>query len=475
MTGTVLLADSDLRARLLLAAILESGYFVRRILNRVDPEDIVAAAPGTDLILLPATEEGRLALRHIRRTGDGWARPVVIHSLDPILPDACARWLDDGADAAIGTAAKATLFQPILKALARFKRGSDRMREAIDGFCEGGRPFILGYDMSRLESLPMIEFDPLARDSDPYAPCLPGAVRVTQEDELIARVSVLPDAMVVLRMSCRGAAEAGLRVIPQLRTDATRRYQPLVAQVAHDHPIVGQTALEIGASAVIEGEVPAVKLRAVLAACDRRRHMTAQIQTRMLDQLRLTMLDPLTGLYNRRYVEQKGPAALDRASSRGEAVAAVMLDIDRFKEINDTHGHAGGDRVLSIVARRIARAVRANDIVARVGGEEFLVLLPDASADVAVVAAERICNAVRARPIRSNAGDHGIEVTVSAGVASLREGQRAEFHSLLSLADAALYQSKTEGRDRVSLRACVPRRASAPSIKAGNLPQYYTI
>lgn len=160
----------------------------------------------------------------------------------------------------------------------------------------------------------------------------------------------------------------------------------------------------------------------------------------------LAHTDPLTSLANRRSFLAAAERELQRARRYGRPLALLMLDIDRFKAVNDRHGHVAGDAVLREVARRMRTAVRDGDLVARYGGEEFVVLLPESDAQSARAAAEGLREAVAAAPVV--AAGKPITVTISAGVASLPQpdGGLAPW---LDAADEALYRAKANGRNRV--------------------------
>jgi two-component system cell cycle response regulator len=160
----------------------------------------------------------------------------------------------------------------------------------------------------------------------------------------------------------------------------------------------------------------------------------------------LARKDPLTGLPNRRALEEELPRALARALRAGEPLSVVVLDVDRFKEVNDRHGHAAGDAVLAAVAGRAAAALRGSDVIARFGGEEFAVVLPGADLARAAEAAERIREAVAAEAV--TAGGAALSVTVSLGCATLVPDER-DARALLARADARLYEAKRAGRNRV--------------------------
>jgi diguanylate cyclase (GGDEF)-like protein len=158
--------------------------------------------------------------------------------------------------------------------------------------------------------------------------------------------------------------------------------------------------------------------------------------------------DSLTGLANRRRLFAVGQEEQRRARRFGHPLAALMLDLDRFKLVNDRHGHGAGDDVLREVARRILATVRETDLPARYGGEEFAVLLPETDLETAREAAERIRLAVAEAPISTRRG--ALAVTLSAGVA-VNDDDTRDLGALFEAADAALYEAKAAGRNRVAV------------------------
>jgi diguanylate cyclase (GGDEF)-like protein len=158
--------------------------------------------------------------------------------------------------------------------------------------------------------------------------------------------------------------------------------------------------------------------------------------------------DPLTKLYNRRFMDESLHRELSRAKRSDLPVSLVIVDLDKFKSINDEYGHDVGDEVLKVVARQLGRAVREEDIVYRYGGEEFVIVLPGASLDVARQRAEEACRAVRALRVDTDKGP--LHITLSAGVATFPEHGSTQ-EELIVQADRALYLAKQSGRDRIEL------------------------
>lgn len=160
----------------------------------------------------------------------------------------------------------------------------------------------------------------------------------------------------------------------------------------------------------------------------------------------LALRDPLTGLANRRAFEEALRREVARARRSGAPLSVAVLDVDRFKRVNDAHGHAAGDAVLAAVAARAAAALREGDLLARVGGEEFAALLPGAGPEAGAEVAERVRAAVAAAPVE--AAGQRLAVTASLGCAALSPDD-ADGAALLARADARLYDAKRSGRDRV--------------------------
>lgn len=173
--------------------------------------------------------------------------------------------------------------------------------------------------------------------------------------------------------------------------------------------------------------------------------------------LRSGFTDVLTGWNNRRYLGVRLVEELARAKRDGSQLVCLMLDIDHFKRVNDTWGHAAGDAVLRELAQRIESEVRASDVAARYGGEEFIVLLPATESKAASLLAERIRNSVSASPV-DIPHDKTVNVTVSIGIAEVSPSPgdndlKTLGDSLIARADVALYAAKSAGRDRVVVEA----------------------
>jgi len=263
--------------------------------------------------------------------------------------------------------------------------------------------------------------------------------------------------------------ERGTVVIDDLTTDPTLAHLPgesstplgslCAAPLLFRDELLGVlVALAHGSTVFLPGDTAALSAYAGHAAI-------ALSNARLVDRLEHQAAeDPLTGLANQRAFYNDCAAEFSRARRAGGAVSIVMLDLDHFKEINDEYGHPYGDQILLGVANALRTSMRAHDTVARMGGEEFAILLSGADASAAHEMAERARHAIAGVPVAAGT------LSCSAGVATTADAQ-ASPSDLLELADRALYQAKRMGRDRTAVsdqlpgvRAIVPQLASRTSL-----------
>ncbi|PRO66277.1 sensor domain-containing diguanylate cyclase [Alkalicoccus urumqiensis] len=180
-----------------------------------------------------------------------------------------------------------------------------------------------------------------------------------------------------------------------------------------------------------------VQLQQVMVEFEQKRRELTALNAELQE---MTVTDPLTGIRNRRFAEQRLRRLLQAAEESGVPFSVLLLDIDHFKLVNDQFGHQTGDDVLKELGQFLTETVRGEDVVARLGGEEFLILLGSAEGESALAAAQRIVGQAAARRWKT------VAVTISAGVASFQKGDTIK--NIFSRADEALYQAKANGRNR---------------------------
>jgi len=238
-----------------------------------------------------------------------------------------------------------------------------------------------------------------------------------------------------------------LRVCSQMRTLEHSRNLPIILMAEEaDRPRVVR-GLDLGVNDFIMRPIERNELAARVRTQIRRQRYAVELRESVNHTLALAVTDELTGLYNRRYFERHLAIMLDKAREQDRDMAVMLIDMDFFKSVNDTHGHDIGDAVLREFALRLKRNIRGVDLACRFGGEEFVVLMPDTDFRQAQGVAERVRMAVAERSFEVGA-NRSLTVTVSVGVA-LIEGDTDTPEVLLKRADVALYRAKREGRNRV--------------------------
>lgn len=247
-----------------------------------------------------------------------------------------------------------------------------------------------------------------------------------------------------------------LRLCSELRSAPDTRHTALLLIVDdRDYETIAK-ALDLGANDYVMRPVDEHELIARSLSQIRRKRFSERLRDNMAAGLRMAATDPMTGLYNRRYAGVHLATLMRRGEVEKAPLAALLLDIDRFKSINDRFGHAAGDSVIVEVARRMREKIRNLDLAARIGGEEFLVVMPGASEEEGMRVAERLRDAMAASPFMVTRNDGAaleIEVTISVGVSETRAGLHDAPEDLLRRADSALYESKRMGRNRVTCAA----------------------
>jgi len=243
-----------------------------------------------------------------------------------------------------------------------------------------------------------------------------------------------------------------LRLCSQLRSLDRTRFVPIMLladQGEEDRVIRG---LELGINDYLTRPIDPHELTARLRTQVRRKRYNDQLRASVTQTIEMAVTDGLTGLHNRRYLDSHLQTLFDRAVARRRPLSMMITDLDRFKAINDTYGHDGGDDVLREFAHRLRKNVRGIDLACRFGGEEFVVVMPDTEGAVAEKVAERIRAEIARLPFAIGREGKTAEVTISVGVSALLKGSDT-VEDLIKRADVALYEAKNSGRNRVVAKA----------------------
>jgi two-component system cell cycle response regulator len=263
----------------------------------------------------------------------------------------------------------------------------------------------------------------------------------------------VPDLYVIDASDAHCKPDRLMQLVSDLHGCAERRFAGRMVIVPRNRPDLAALFLDLGADDVVRADVSPCEMG--LRARNLIRHKARQdrMRERVRDGLTASVTDCLTGLRNRRYAEQHLHRIAEQAHEAKCDYALMMLDIDHFKQINDRYGHAAGDAVLKQLALRLTRCFRKIDLIARMGGEEFLVAMPRTSTEEAALAAERLRHVVDATPFSTGAGGPTVRVTISIGVAIDQPDAPLppSLTEMLDRADGALYAAKSGGRNMVQL------------------------
>jgi two-component system cell cycle response regulator len=256
----------------------------------------------------------------------------------------------------------------------------------------------------------------------------------------------------LLVVSLALADEDPLKLISALRaSDATHETPMLLVGESGEKDRILR-GFELGANDWLVQPIDPHELRARARNQIRRKFYQDRLRSDLGTALEMALTDPLTGLYNQRYLRRHLSGLME--SGQGRHLAVLMVDVDHFKSVNDRFGHASGDRALRLIADSLRVNTRVFDSVARYGGEEFVVVMPGTSSDEAVAAGERLRSAVEAINF-ATLDDEPIPLTVSVGVACAPSANGSP-ELLLHAADAALYDAKRNGRNRVEVAREAP-------------------
>jgi len=456
MTGTIMILDPLATNRIVLKVKLSAAFYSVTQAETGAEAVAMARRARPDLLLVGADPHDMSVAALLRALRDACAGPPppVVVLLPAANPDGRVAALRDGAaDVLHKPFAEAALLARLRKVLRQRHRDADLEMHADTaaalGFAEERATFHGTERVAVLADRPPRAAEVVAR-LGPHCPY-----------DLVALDGDLPGAMTGLRRRpdlfvIRIGAdrpEAGLALIADLQASPETRHARQLVLLGPETGHLLAPVLDMGAHDAVAGDVSdgELALRVAMLLDQKKRGDT--MRDTLESGLQAAVLDPLTGLYNRRYALTFLRRMTARAARDGGSFGVMLADLDHFKAVNDSHGHAAGDTVLAHVARRMQAALRAEDMIARIGGEEFLIAVPDTSAAALRNLAGRICARVRETPVALPGGAGPVTVTVSIGVALARPGDAPatrEAEALIARADRALYAAKSGGRDTVT-------------------------
>ena len=241
----------------------------------------------------------------------------------------------------------------------------------------------------------------------------------------------------------------GLRLCSHLRSLDRTRMLPILVVVDPEDNVRLMRALDLGVNDYLVRPIDRNEMLARVRTQMRRKRYSDRLRDTVQMTMEMAVTDGLTGLHNRRYLERHLTTLVQQATARQKPLSVLVLDIDHFKQINDSFGHVAGDEVLREFSRRVRKAVRGIDLACRLGGEEFVIAMPDTDAALAMLVGERLRQKIAGDPFPIPETDHAMPVTVSIGVSSLAAADDTAT-DLIKRADAALYRAKRDGRNRVA-------------------------
>ncbi|MFK7839583.1 MAG: PleD family two-component system response regulator [Bdellovibrionales bacterium] len=451
MSARVLVVDDILPNVKLLEAKLTSEYY-----------DVLTATNGEEALQLVESNSPDLILLDVMMPGmDGFEvcnrikqDPVFAH-IPVVMVTALTdtedkvRGLECGADDFLSKPINDTALMARVRSLVRLKMTTDewRVRENTAnqlGVVEGSSNVMK--ESSDKASILMIEdkdfeerkiIDTLKQDEHKI-------IAVHSGMDLMSHIAEEQFDLIIISLNLED--EDGLRLCSHLRSNEKTRNTPILMIGEEQDMDRIANGLEIGAHDYVMRPVERSEMLARVRTQIRRKRFQERLRSSYEISLSMALTDSLTSLYNRRYLEVHLEKLLEKNRHDQKLLAVLMIDIDHFKSVNDTYGHNVGDEILKIFAQRLKESLRPTDLIARLGGEEFTVILPDVSVARAHMVAERLRRNIASEPITCSTPDGCLMITTSIGGAMI-DFQPHTVHEALERADKMLYEAKEQGRN----------------------------
>jgi len=455
MTARVLVVD-DIPANVkLLQVRLEAEYFEVLTASSGQGALDICARERVDVVLLDVMMpgmDGFEVCRHLKSSARTHHVPVIIvTALDQ--PSDRVQGLEHGADDFLTKPVDDIALVTRVKSLARLKMLNDEMQMRASTSRQMG----VSDDEALEKAMSSQPGRILVVDDHPRsAGRVLGALSKTHDallegDPQAALIKLAEDNFDLVIVSTSLAQADGLRLCSQVRSLDRTRHLPIIILIEPGDDARLLRGLDMGVNDYVMRPVDRPELLARVKTQIKRKRYSDYLRNRLQESVELSITDSLTGLYNRRYMEGHLKTLIAEAVRTGGALSVLLADIDYFKRVNDTYGHDGGDLVLKEFSERFRRYTRGIDLACRLGGEEFLIIMPDTDINLACQVGERIRDCVATTPFQIGP-EKAVSVTASVGLATL-EGANDTSEAIFKRADNALYAAKRRGRNQVATDA----------------------
>ena len=442
-------------ARILIVDDLAPNLHLLEVKLTAQYYDVVTAMSGTkaleiaeteklDLILLDAMMPGMNGFEVCKRLKSNpatWHIPVVMVTALEESKDRI-RGLNAGADDFITKPIDDFNLMARVKSLLRLKMVTDQLLSHTGHSIETSRPILDLLD--KRQGRVLIVDDHIRSMEQMSAPLKEMHEIILETDPVIALEKSMENMDLVI-INLTSEKFDGLRLCARMRSNATTRDVPILAIGNPEEQAKMVRAYDIGINDTLMRPVEQQELLARANTQLKRKFYADSLKDDFNTNMEMVVTDPLTGLGNRRYFDSSIIPLFDELAESGTPFSIVVFDVDHFKRVNDILGHDTGDIVLKEIAARLASNMRGIDVVSRYGGEEFVIAMPNATQEAAVLAADRIRSLIGGTPF--NVDGQALSISVSAGVAEVFRNDK--FRDVFKRADDALYSAKQKGRNRV--------------------------
>lgn len=451
MTARVLVVDDILTNVKLLDAKLTAEYFevVSAYSGAEALEKIEDTAPDIVLldVMMPEMDGFEVCRRIKSNPKTSYIPVVMVTALDQ--PSDRVTGIEAGADDFLTKPVDDSALFARVRSLVRLKMMTDelRMRENT------------GQSMGLIDPAAAVRDENLSgriliiEDRPEAVKWMAGALEKQNDvsavdtfEEALVRVRGGEYDLIIVSLGMRGFD--GLRLCSQLRSLPQGRHVPILVIVSDGDKRKLNQALEMGVNDYMSRPVDLNEMLARVRTQLRKKRYADALRQNVELSLEMAITDQLTNLHNRRYMSRHLDNLVQQAKDNEKPLSFAFMDIDFFKQVNDTYGHDTGDEVLKEFARRISANVRGIDLACRFGGEEFVVVMPDTDLSFAYAVAERLRKQIECEPMTVSCAPGALKITVSIGISTL-DGPEDTGEKLLHRADQALYRAKGAGRNRV--------------------------